>query len=392
MRKQYRPRPGTLVLRRALAATSLAACALTSWSAAAKIPDLDPLCIPIPEICDGIDNDCDGVIDNGNPGGAIPCATGLLGACGEGTLTCVHGALTCVPELLPGQVSEVCDEIDDDCDGVVDDGFDVGDLCYVGVGACVGEGWKVCNAIGTTMCNAVAGEPAQEMCDGIDNDCDGLIDNGNPQGGEECGTGVPGVCALGASFCDNGVMECHALILPGQGPELCDGLDNDCDGLIDEGDPSGGQACLTGLPGVCSTGVTTCVAGLVACTPNVGPGEQPEVCGDAEDSDCDGLTDNGCGAGSGGSGGSGPEGGLGGDGGSAMDCVDDTDCDDGFVCDGGQCAPAGEGEDPPGADWAPGCACRTAPRDRGPVDWVWCAAAAASVLAGWARMRSGKRR
>jgi hypothetical protein len=67
-----------------------------------------------------MDDDCDGVVDDGNPGGGGACNTGLLGVCAPGTLVCSNGALTCSQNQSP--TSEVCNGIDDDCDGTVDDG------------------------------------------------------------------------------------------------------------------------------------------------------------------------------------------------------------------------------------------------------------------------------
>ena len=76
------------------------------------------------------------------------------------------------------------------------------------------------------------------------------------------------------------------------GGEVCDAEDNDCDGVTDEGNPGGGSACATGLDGVCSAGTVCCSGGTPVCEQNIEA--QPETCGDDLDNDCDGVVDNGC--------------------------------------------------------------------------------------------------
>lgn len=73
--------------------------------------------------------------------------------------------------------AELCDGVDNNCDGTTDEGFDVGAACTSGSGNCQGTGIYECAPDGTVVCSGVAvGLP--EMCDGIDNDCNGAIDDG----------------------------------------------------------------------------------------------------------------------------------------------------------------------------------------------------------------------
>jgi photosystem II stability/assembly factor-like uncharacterized protein len=81
--------------------------------------------------------------------------------------------------INPGVV-ESCNGLDDDCDGVVDEGFNhVGNQCFVGVGICMRMGFYACTIDGTSeVCNVSAGTPEAEICNGLDDDCDGVVDEG----------------------------------------------------------------------------------------------------------------------------------------------------------------------------------------------------------------------
>jgi len=142
-----------------------------------------------PEICDGIDNDCNGEIDD------LPVQD-CLNECGPGELICVDGKEVCFGDEPK---EEICDYKDNDCDGLIDEGQ-------------------------TNMCDS-CGDVPEEVCDGFDNDCDGNTDEDLEQ---LCETD----CESGVEFCSLGAwVGCTAKI-----PfiEICNGLDDDCDGSVDE--------------------------------------------------------------------------------------------------------------------------------------------------------------
>jgi hypothetical protein len=131
---------------------------------------------------------------------------------------------------------------------------------------------------------------ALEECDDADNDCDGDTDEGNPEGGQMCGSDV-GECIGGFTQCTaGGVLDCVGDVgVPGTDPEICDGKDNDCDASFDEDVPTMGDCGFPAI-GLCVPGVLTCVGGGLQCVGGQGP--TFELC-DTLDQDCDGDPING---------------------------------------------------------------------------------------------------
>jgi hypothetical protein len=131
--------------------------------------------------------------------------------------------------------------------------------------------------------------PSPEVCNGRDDDCDGMVDEGNPGGGGACNTGLPGVCSQGSVTCTNGALACRQNLQPTA--EVCNGMDDNCNGTVDEGNPGGGAACNTGRPGICAQGTVLCLGGALACNQIAQP--RTETCNNLDD-DCDGAVDEGC--------------------------------------------------------------------------------------------------
>jgi len=231
---------------------------------------------PGTEICNGQDDNCDGAVDEGQ--GSSTCG---VGACRRTVQNCMGGQTqTCTPGTA---TTEVCNGADDDCNGSTDEGLG---NATCGVGGCARSVPACVNGV-TQTCTP--GQATAEICDGIDNNCDGRTDEGDPGGGATCSTGLPGVCGPGHRHCMGGTVQCVGDngALP---TEICNGMDDNCDGQVDEGNPGGGGACNTGRSGICAAGTLRCTTGSLAC--NQTNPMTTETC-NGRDDDCNGVVDDG---------------------------------------------------------------------------------------------------
>jgi len=200
------------------------------------------------ETCDGVDNDCDGDIDEG---------TSCVDDDGDGFSEDEGDCNDADATVGPTMTEALGNGVDDDCDGVADDG--AGDVDGDGVTTAGGD----CNDG-----NADIRPGAIETANGLDDDCDGVVDEGT-NAYDDDGDGFTEV----GGDCDDSDVS----VFPGA-TEVANRLDDDCDGTVDEGteyaDDDGDG--WTEAAGDCDDGDST-----------VNPGEA-EVPGDGIDNDCDG--------------------------------------------------------------------------------------------------------
>jgi hypothetical protein len=269
--------------------------------------------LPSEETCNERDDDCDGTIDEIEV--SEPCETSMRGVCAMGLLVCRGAFAVCESQVLAQD--EVCNGLDDDCDGKVDE---------IGTSACFPSGATGCTEVapsvfecvgvcraGRLSCDGEEGQcedavvPGEEECTSgggtaRDEDCDGSIDEACPCTtgatrscyGGPAGTEGRGPCRAGTQSCVNDLWgACQGQVLPGT--ETCQnmGVDDDCDGTLDNlPNATLGESCTNpDNVGLCRQGTWQCTDAqpqpvCVTASP------VPEIC-DGQDQDCDGRTDEG---------------------------------------------------------------------------------------------------
>lgn len=152
-----------------------------------------------------------------------------------------------------------CDGVDDDCDGQIDEDYDPEDT-VCGVGACASSGSTSC-VDGEVVYSCVPGTPSGgEVCDGVDNDCNGIVDDDAQPVQVSCQVG--GCTAVATGPCD-ATPDCTAVGVCVSEADCTDAADNDGDGLsdCDDTDCLGDGVCANGAPVLDPVPVTTVTVG-----------------------------------------------------------------------------------------------------------------------------------
>ncbi|MBI2339845.1 MAG: FG-GAP repeat protein [Deltaproteobacteria bacterium] len=294
------------------------------------------------EYCNGADDNCDGSIDEST---AVDASTWYADTDGDSFGDPTNAAQSCAQpsgyvadstdcddaEALANPAeSEVCDTIDNNCNGVADEDEAVDALTWYADSDGDGQGNSAVFAVAcdeptgyvdnSTDCDDTQSSiyyGALEYCNGQDDNCDGAIDessavdapawyaDGDADGFGSASTSVTQCSQSSGYLSDNSDCDdTNSAVNPAE-TEVCDTIDNDCDGVTDEDDAADASTWYAdadadgyGDP-ASSTAACDEPSGYVAdstdcddAEPLANPGET-EVCDDFIDNDCDG-TDNGC--------------------------------------------------------------------------------------------------
>ncbi len=315
-------------------------------ASAGDCDDTDPTVAPaLSEVCDGLDNDCDGLVDDGAQpltwyedvdGDGFGDSNSTVDSCSAPAgFVAVGDDCDDTDPLVNPDADEVGNGIDDDCSGAVDEG--VTPLTWYQDADADGFGDTAVAIDSCTMpsgyvladgdCDDAAFDvnpDAPEVCSGVDDDCDGLVDDADDSvdapdwyadddgDGYGAGLGVaacimPSGTVANSADCD----DADGQVNPDAAEACPDGVDNDCDDLVDADDPDYSDAAVLHWFDQDGDGIGSDGLAVEACSGAAPPGyvpasngfdcddsnilinpSAPEIC-DLEDNDCDLLVDDG---------------------------------------------------------------------------------------------------
>ncbi|MBE2251378.1 MAG: putative metal-binding motif-containing protein [Myxococcus sp.] len=295
--------------------TSQSSCApVSGWvTNAADCDDANPAVRPTAtEVCNGLDDNCNAAIDEGltfltyyvdaDADGFGRRMSAGLSSCQpiSGRVTNDSDCDDAVFAVRPG-ATEACNGVDDNCNGLVDEGLPTQnwwvDADVDGYGRATAQAVASCGVVAGSVTNNLDCNDASfavkpgvaESCNNVDDNCNGLTDEGNPGGGASCLTGQAGVCNAGTQTCVTGALSCVRNVNPS--PERCNGLDDDCSGAADEPFPGVGASCSAGVGACQRTGSIACNAAQTGTQCSAVAGAPTAPACDGLDNDCDGVTD-----------------------------------------------------------------------------------------------------